>query len=49
MAGTIDNSLIAIIKPEDEVPMIGVMAERTYPDHAVFGRQKQVGQVVLKV
>ena len=36
MAGTIDNSLIAIIKPEDEVPMIWrVMAERTYPDHAV--------------
>ena len=36
MAGTIDNSLIAIIKPEDEVPMIWrVMAERTYPKHAV--------------
>ena len=36
MAGTIDNSLIAIIKPEDEVPMIWrVMAERTYPEHAV--------------
>ena len=36
MAGTIDNSLIAIIKPEDEVPMIWrVMAERTYPDSAV--------------
>ena len=32
MAGTIDNSLIAIIMPEDEVPMIWrVMAERTYP------------------
>ena len=30
MAGTIDNSLIAIIMPEDEVPMIWrVMAERT--------------------
>ena len=29
MAGTIDNSMIAIIKPEDEVPMIWrVMAER---------------------
>ena len=36
MAGTIDNSLIAIIMPEDEVPMIWrVLAERTYPEHAV--------------
>jgi hypothetical protein len=36
MAGTIDNSLIAIIKPEDEVPMVWrVMAERTYPEHAL--------------
>ena len=36
MAGSIKNSLIAIIKPEDEVPMIWrVMAERTYPKHAV--------------
>ena len=36
MAGTIDNSLIAIILPEEDVPMIWrVMAERTYPDHAV--------------
>ena len=36
MAETIENSLIAIIKPEDEVPMIWrVMAERTYPKHAV--------------
>ena len=36
MAGTIENSMIAIIKPEDEVPMIWrVMAERTYPDNAV--------------
>jgi hypothetical protein len=36
MAGTIDNSLIAIIKPEDEVPMIWrVLAERTYPEHSV--------------
>jgi hypothetical protein len=36
MAGTIDNSLIAIIKPEDEVPMIWrVMAERTYPKSAL--------------
>ena len=36
MAGSIKNSLIAIIKPEEEVPMIWrVMAERTYPKHAV--------------
>ena len=36
MAGTIDNSLIAIIKPEDEVPMIWrVLAERTYPKSAL--------------
>ena len=36
MAGTIENSMIAIIKPEDEVPMIWrVMAERTYPESAV--------------
>ena len=35
MAGTIDNSLIAIIKPEEEVPMIWrEMVERTYPKHA---------------
>ena len=36
MAGTIENNFIAIIKPEDEVPMIWrVMAERTYPENAV--------------
>jgi hypothetical protein len=36
MAGSIDNSLIAIIMPEDEVPMIWrVLAERTYPSNAV--------------
>ena len=36
MAGSIKNSLIAIIKPEDEVPMIWrIMAERSYPKHAV--------------
>jgi hypothetical protein len=36
MAGSIENSLIAIIKPEDEVPVIWrVMAERTYPKSAV--------------
>ena len=36
MAGTIKNSLIAIILPEKQVPMIWrVMAERTYPESAV--------------
>ena len=36
MAGTIDNSLIAIIKPEDAVPMIWrELAERTYPKSAL--------------
>jgi len=36
MAGTIDNSLIAIIHPEEDVPMIWrEMAERTYPSSAV--------------
>ena len=36
MAGSIKNSMIAIIKPEEEVPMIWrVLAERTYPSSAV--------------
>ena len=36
MAGSIKNSMIAIIKPEEDVPMIWrVMAERTYPASAV--------------
>ena len=36
MAGTIENSLIAIIKPEEDVPMLWrEMAERTYPANAV--------------
>ena len=36
MAGTIENSMIAIIMPEDDVPVIWrVLAERTYPSHAV--------------
>ena len=36
MAGTIDNSMIAIILPEEQVPMVWrVMAERTYPENAV--------------
>ena len=57
MAGTIENSLIAIIKPEDEVPMIWrVMAERTYPESAVpweaeagwAGRTEGMTQAALK-
>ena len=36
MAGTIDNSLIAIIMPEESVPPFWrEMVERTYPAHAV--------------
>ena len=36
MAGTIDNSLIAIILPEESVPPFWrEMVERTYPAHAV--------------
>ena len=35
MAGTIDNSMIAIIKPEDEVPMLWrEMVESSYPESA---------------
>ena len=35
MAGTIDNSMIAIIKPEDEVPMLWrEMVESAYPESA---------------
>ena len=36
MAGTIDNSLIAIIMPEDSVHMLWrTLAERTYPSNSV--------------
>ena len=36
MAGSIDNSLVAIIKPEEEVPPLWRgLAERTYPSAAV--------------
>jgi len=36
MAGSIDNSLIAIILPEESVPILWrTLAERTYPEHAV--------------
>ena len=35
MAGTIKNNLIAIIKPEEDVPMLWrEMVKRTYPKHA---------------
>tara|TARA_B100000925_G_C21890343_1_gene422510 strand:+ start:120 stop:797 length:678 start_codon:yes stop_codon:yes gene_type:complete len=35
MAGTIKNNMIAIIKPEEDVPMIWQeMVKRTYPPHA---------------
>ena len=35
MAGTIENNLIAIIKPEEDVPMLWrEMVKRTYPKHA---------------
>ncbi len=57
MAGTIDNSMIAIIKPEEDVPMLWrVMAERTYPKGAVpweaeaqwAGRTKGMTQSALE-
>ena len=36
MAGTIENSMIAIIKPEESVPMLWrTLAERTYPKAAL--------------
>ena len=36
MAGSIENNMIAIIMPEEDVPVIWrVLAERTYPAHAV--------------
>ena len=35
MAGTIENNLIAIIKPQEDVPMLwSEMVKRTYPKHA---------------
>jgi len=35
MAGTIENSMIAIIKPEEDVPMMfRELAKRTYPENA---------------
>ena len=50
MAGTIKNSMIAIIKPEEDVPMIWrVMAERTYPSSAVPWEAEAGWLDVLKV
>lgn len=41
MAGTIDNSFIAIVKPEEEVPYYWKeIAERTYPKSAVAWEQE---------
>ena len=35
MAGTIENNMIAIIKPEEDIPMLyREMVKRTYPPHA---------------
>ena len=42
MAGTIDNNMIAIILPEDDVPMIyQVMVERTYDDKSAWPWEKE--------
>ena len=52
MAGTINNNLIAIIKNEEDVPMIWqAIAERyLYLNHMQFpGRKKHIGQVTLRV
>ena len=36
MAGTIKNNMIAIIKNEEDVPMIWAeLVKRTYPPHAI--------------
>ena len=49
MAGTINNNIIAIIKPEEEVPEIWQeLVKRTYPPLHVLGRKKQPGQVKLR-
>ena len=45
MAGTIDNSLIALILPEEKVPKIWrSITEKTYPESAGHGKKKQPGQ-----
>ena len=50
MAGSIKNKMIAIIKPEEEVPMIWrTLAERTYPPQQFLGKQKQPEAVRLRV
>ena len=50
MAGSIENSLIAIIKPEDEVPMVWrVLASVLILPMQFLGKQKHPGQERLKV
>ena len=50
MAGTIKNSMIAIIKNEEDVPMIWQeLVKRTYPPQHNHGKQKQPGQVRQRV
>ena len=45
MAGTIENSMIAIIKPEEDVPMIWkVLAERTIPPICAVGSGSRLGR-----
>jgi hypothetical protein len=42
MAGTIKNSLIAIIKPEEDVPVLyQVLVERTYPNKQTWPWEKE--------
>ena len=49
MAGTIDNSMIAIIKPEEDVPKLWrEIVEKTYPSLLFLGKQKRSGQVRQK-
>ena len=50
MAGSIENSLIAIIKPEDEVPIVWVFWQNVPILKMQFlGKQKHRGQVVLRI
>ena len=52
MAGTIDNSLIAIILPEESVPEMWqemVRRHMHYNQEQFHGRRKQCGQVRLNI
>ena len=52
MAGTIDNSFIAIIKPQEEVPkMYQAIVKSAYmaQPKAIPWRRKHTGQVILRV